>query len=88
MTLGAFTLAFIAGVLSILSPCVLPIVPLGHEPLSFHRLAVSVLSAAAILNLGLYPIRAVLSGAPSAPFLPTGVEASQILESKMNFGRL
>jgi hypothetical protein len=38
----------------------------------FIALAVSVLSAAAMLNLGLYPIRAVLSGAPICPIFADG----------------
>src|SRR6516164_6502937 len=46
MTFGAFALAFVAGVLSILSPCVLPILPivLGAAA-SEHRLGPAMLAA-------------------------------------------
>jgi cytochrome c biogenesis protein CcdA len=58
MTLGAFALAFIAGVLSILSPCVLPIVPIVlGAAVSEHRwgpTALAVGLAVSFVVIGLF----------------------------------
>jgi cytochrome c biogenesis protein CcdA len=58
MTFGPFALAFVAGVLSILSPCVLPILPivLGAAA-SEHRWGPAVLAAGlaiSFVTLGLF----------------------------------
>ena len=58
MTFGAFALAFVAGVLSILSPCVLPILPivLGAAA-SEHRWGPAMLAAGlaiSFVTIGLF----------------------------------